>query len=211
MNDNPLTPEQVCFAAKHHRLIYRYLKRRKLSKDEYYDIAVFGYLKAVQDYLTKAELQQYSFSTICWKYMAREVFNYHIGLQAQKRAANVVCMHSGYELPVEYRNPYGYDEMTKMESRLLLHALSLRIPKAEMQVVSLYCAGYSLRDITRITNIKIKKVRQILLNVYDTLKQVCYINEKKEERTNEPGQTNRNDKRKPCTPHSDRAQGDYCP
>lgn len=210
MGDKPLTPEQICFAAKNHRLIYRYLKRRQLSKDEYYDIAVFGYLKAVRDYLTKEDLQQYSFSTICWRYMAREVSNYHIGLQAQKRAANVVCMHSGYELPVEYRNPYGYDEMTKMESRLLLHTLALHIPKAEMQVVSLYCAGYSLREITRITNLRIKKVRQILLYAYDTLKQLCYVNVK-EESTNEPGQTNRNDKRKPCTPHSDRAQGDHCP
>ena len=61
MGNNPLTPEQVCFAAKHHRLIYKYLKKRQLSKEEYYDIVVFGYLKAVQDYFCKEDLQQYAF------------------------------------------------------------------------------------------------------------------------------------------------------
>ena len=120
MGNNPLTPEQVCFAAKNHRLIYKYLKKRQLPKEEYYDIVVFGYLKAVQDYFRKEDLQSFSFSTICYRYMSREITNYHIGQQRQKRTANIVCIHSGQELPIECRIPYGHNEMMKMESRLPL-------------------------------------------------------------------------------------------
>lgn len=210
MSDIPLTPEQISFAVKHHRLIYRYLKKRQLPKEEYYDIAVFGYLKAVQDYLSKEDLRQCAFSTICYRYMSREVYNYRRTLQRQQRLSNMVCMQSGQELPIECRVPYGHSEMAKMEGRLLLHDLARHIPQEQMQIVRLYCAGHTLREIARGQNIKIKHVRQALNAAYTALKQLCYINVK-EERKNEPGETNRDSGRQPCTPHSDRAQGDYCP
>ena len=127
MGNNPLTPEQVCFAAKHHRLIYKYLKKRHLPKEEYYDVVVFGYLKAIQDYHSKKDLQQYAFSTICYQYMSREIYNYHRSLQRQLRLSNVVCIHSGQELPIECRVPYGHSEMMKMESRLLFYDLARHI------------------------------------------------------------------------------------
>ena len=42
-----LTEEQRHFAAENHNLIYTYLWDRRLEVDDYYDIAVFGYLRAV--------------------------------------------------------------------------------------------------------------------------------------------------------------------
>lgn len=190
MGNNPLTPEQICFAAKHHRLVYKYLKKRQLSKEEYYDVAIFGYLKAVQDYLSKEDLRQCAFSTICYRYMSREVYNYRRTLQRQQRLSNMVCMQSGQELPIECRVPYGHSEMAKMEGRLLLHDLARHIPQEQMQIVRLYCAGHTLREIARGQNIKIKHVRQALNAAYTALKQLCYTNEKggKNEwtRSNEP-------------------------
>lgn len=178
MGNTPLTPEQVCFAAKNHRLIYKYLKKKHLSKEEYYDVAVFGYLKAVQDYFSKEELKQYAFSTICWRYMSREISNYHKSLMRQKRVANLVCIHSGQEIPIECRMPYGHSEMMKMESRLLLHELARQIPAEQMGIVRRYCAGETLREIARENQMKLKQVRQVLYDAYTALKQLCYINDK---------------------------------
>lgn len=48
-----LTDEQRQFAAENHNLIYTYLWDRRLEIDDYYDIAVFGYLRAVKRYLTE--------------------------------------------------------------------------------------------------------------------------------------------------------------
>lgn len=203
MGDNSLTADQVYFAAKNHRLIYKYLKKRQLPKEDYYDVAVFGYIKAVRDYFIKEELKRYAFSTVCYRYMSREIFNYHKSLLRQKRAANYVCIHSGHELPIECRMPYGHNEMMKMESRLLFYDLARHISPEEMAIVKQYCAGESLREIARNNHMKIKQVHAVLRNANTVLKDLCDIS-KKEERTNEPGKTNRGNARQSHPPDSDR-------
>lgn len=207
MGNTPLTPPQICFAAKNHRLIYQYLKHRRLSKEEYYDIAVFGYLKAVQAYFCKEELRKYAFSTICWKYMSREISNYH---KKQKRTANIVCFYSGQELPIECGVPYGQNEMVKMEARLLMLDLARLLSVEEMKIVRRYCAGETIREIARDSNLKANQVRQVLNRAYCALKQLCYV-DGKEERMNEPGETNRDSGRQPRTTHTDRTESNYRP
>ena len=46
----PLTKEQQEFAAEHHGLVYKFLNDNRLAEDEFYDVIIFGYLKAVQDF-----------------------------------------------------------------------------------------------------------------------------------------------------------------
>ncbi len=60
----PLTSEESAFAEKHHDVLLRYLHFHKLPVDEFYDIAVFGYLRAVRKYLARPELRQYKFSPL---------------------------------------------------------------------------------------------------------------------------------------------------
>ena len=43
-----MTERQRRFAAKNHNLIYRYLHEKGWEVSEYYDIAAFGYLRAVR-------------------------------------------------------------------------------------------------------------------------------------------------------------------
>ena len=66
----PLTQEESDFAAAHHNLIGRYLRRARLPEDDFYDVAVFGYLRAVRKYLARPELRQYKFSTIAYRAMS---------------------------------------------------------------------------------------------------------------------------------------------
>ena len=47
----PLTKEQQAFATAHHSLVYKFLNENRLPEDEFYDVVIFGYLKAVRDYL----------------------------------------------------------------------------------------------------------------------------------------------------------------
>ena len=60
----PLTPEQCLFASEHHSLVYKFLNENHLPIDEFYDVVIFGYLRAVSRYFNEPELQQYSFTTI---------------------------------------------------------------------------------------------------------------------------------------------------
>ena len=70
-----LNEEQRKYAEDHHDLVDRFLRGNKLNRDEYYDTVVFGYLRAVQRYLTEAHLQQFAFSTIAWWAMRSNLYN----------------------------------------------------------------------------------------------------------------------------------------
>ena len=48
----PLTKEQQTFATAHHSLVYKFLNENRLPEDEFYDVVIFGYLKAVRDYFS---------------------------------------------------------------------------------------------------------------------------------------------------------------
>ena len=60
----PLTKEQQAFATDHHGLVYKFLNENHLPEDEFYDVVVFAYLKAVKDYFNSPSAQKFSFSTI---------------------------------------------------------------------------------------------------------------------------------------------------
>ena len=68
-----MTERQRRFAAKNHNLIYRYLHEKGWEVSEYYDIAAFGYLRAVRRYLTEPGLSIYAFSSIAWRAMAQSI------------------------------------------------------------------------------------------------------------------------------------------
>ena len=50
MGTKRLTEEQKAFAEENHNLIYTFLHKRNLNRDEYYDVVVMGYLNAVANY-----------------------------------------------------------------------------------------------------------------------------------------------------------------
>lgn len=72
----PLTEEEKAMAEKYHNLVYTFLHQKGYSIEEYYDIAVMGYLKAVQKYSRDDNLKlKWSFKAICYNDMHREIGN----------------------------------------------------------------------------------------------------------------------------------------
>lgn len=59
-----LTPEQQEFASKNHSILEEFIKSHRLDMNDFYDVVVFGYLNAVQEYLERPELSKYTFKTI---------------------------------------------------------------------------------------------------------------------------------------------------
>lgn len=49
----PLNKEQQAFAADHHGLVYKFLNENRLPEDEFYDVIIFGYLRAVYRYFNE--------------------------------------------------------------------------------------------------------------------------------------------------------------
>lgn len=47
MDIRPLTRKQQKFAEENHNLVYSFLNKKKLNESVFYDVVIFGYLKAV--------------------------------------------------------------------------------------------------------------------------------------------------------------------
>ena len=172
----PLTHEQRMFAANHHGLVYRFLSKNGLSKDEYYDVIIFGYLTAVRRYLTDPSLSQYSFNTIAWQGMTGSLNNYKRIKKSQKRKAEIVSIHCSLTNngdPLEETIPASDDLMIQLEMRLLLHELASRISKQQMDMVHLKGCGYGIRDIARSQNLSLQHARELLEDARIILMDLC--------------------------------------
>lgn len=177
MRKIPLTHEQKLFAEEHHGLVYKFLHANRLPEDEFYDVIVFGYLKAVQDYLSKPELQQYAFSTICWQLMSRTLNNYYKSQSCQKRNAEVISIHlipREESLPLEQTLSKQDDLMMQLETKLLLHDLAKRISRQQMDMVHLKSSGYGIREIAHSQKVTMKQVKEVLEQVRQVLTELCY-------------------------------------
>lgn len=173
----PLTPEQRLFAEEHHDLVYKFLRKKQLSIDEFYDVVIFGYLRAVYRFLTLPELQKYSFKTVAWKGMEGELRNHNRICKSQKRNAFVVSLHMPvYEdgLPLEETIPAPNLYMRQLEEQLLLHDLAKKVSRQQMNIVRMKSCGYNDRDIARRQDTTIEHVQMLLKEVRHILLDICY-------------------------------------
>ena len=86
----PLTKEQQAFATDHHGLVYKFLNENHLPEDEFYDVVVFAYLKAVKDYFNSPSAQKFSFSTIATRQMKFRLYD----TSAPRSAASAIWRFS---------------------------------------------------------------------------------------------------------------------
>ena len=127
-----LTPCQKEYAAKHINLVYRFLYQKELPVDEYYDIVIFGYLSAEQEYDEKPH----------------SLYNHYTYLNRPKRSAIMVSMHS--------QEGFSLDELLPDRKKNLQDTVSDRyralelmsyLTRKEQVVVLLKADGYTYTEI----------------------------------------------------------------
>lgn len=168
MREIPLTPKQSAFAESCHDLVYRFLNDNHLPEDEYYDVVIFGYLRAVRRYFTEPKLQQYSFSTIAWKAMFGALGNDKKAKLCSKRDAEILSLDVAlYEddLTLEEKIPAPNPLMRELETKLLFHELAKRISGQQMEMVRLRSDGYGIREIARSQKLPLQRVKELLEEV----------------------------------------------
>ncbi len=97
MLDCRLNERQKRFAEEHHGIIESFLRSRGLSMDEYYDVVVFRFLRAVKQYDEREDLRQYQFSTIANNHM-RSALGNHFAKERRERGRFMV-LSLDYKLP----------------------------------------------------------------------------------------------------------------
>lgn len=151
-----LTPEQQQFATKHHGVVERFLSHSQLDEDDFYDVVIFGFLSAVQEYLTSSHLADtYAFSTIAWRKMrdcVSEEFRYR---NRAMRNAPMGEYHENFAaatLDDLLPNRMQAIAETLDNQAELMKLLSYLTPK-EVEVVHLKADGYTYREIADICRI----------------------------------------------------------
>ena len=144
----PLTSAEKAFAEKNHDMIYKFLQHYRYSMEEFYNIAVFGYLKAVQVYHRNEHLRsQYSFSCIAWKQMQSEISNASRIHNAKKRKPDEKVMSLDAESEVIWNIPgYKSAEEEHMETESLMELLQ-GLSELQRKIAGMRLAGCSNREI----------------------------------------------------------------
>lgn len=163
----PMTELERVFAEENHMLVYRFLRANGLSEDEYYDIVIFGYLQAVQEYLAAKETQKYQFSTVAWRKMDCAVKDHRRYLESKKRSAFTVSIHD----PVSEGSTRKWEDilhddcnaLKKLQAEMVLHSLALT-PK-ERRITKMRQNGESMHSISKTEHMTFQQINATLEKV----------------------------------------------
>lgn len=157
----PLTDFERKYATENHNLVYGFLHRYGYSLETYYDIAIFGFLKAVQIYNRRKDLRnKYDFPFISWQYMRSEIGNHFRTEDAKKRklSGTVVSLDADYS---ETENLYNCisvvggksPEAEVLETERLKEFLN-GLSDAQRKIAEMKVDGYSNKEIYLTLDIK---------------------------------------------------------
>lgn len=168
----PLTDREKQFAEDNHDLVYSFLKRHRYSIEEYYNVVIFGYLKAVQVYLRIKDLQQYDFHIVAWQYMRSEMGNHHRAENCSKRKPEqpTASLDANY---TEDTNLYNSVADVSADVAILAFELEEDLEKVlsdkQKDILQLKVKGYSNKEVYLILKLKpssyyneLKKIKSVV-------------------------------------------------
>jgi len=166
---NQLTDYERQFADQHHEVVYRFLRARGLNINEYYDVVIFRYLMAAQQYLSKPSLQTYSFETIACNAM-RSALGHHF--QAEKRRQEFCITDTNL---VENLVGYTPDERQDDVSKLLWMEVAALLTEPERKLVSQRADGWSYKEIANDCGLKEGTVSNRMSKLRKRIVSICDI------------------------------------
>ena len=127
----PFTEAERELAEKNHNLVYEFLKSHKYDIEEYYNIAVMGYLKGIQKYYRRTERNLSELPGICWNCMRSEMGNHFKMEKVRKRQ------------PVEINQETVHSAEDEAVTTELLNSVMENMTAQQKDIVALKILGYS--------------------------------------------------------------------
>lgn len=145
-----MTPLQKQFAEEHQDVVFRFLNQKGLPIDDYYDIVIFGYLQAVQEYNENPALSRFQFTTIAWTRMNDCLCSHYTHENRMIRKAQTVNIHTytqaGRTLD-EILPDRQKDLQAQTADRLFALEVLSCLTETERQMVHLKADGLTCREI----------------------------------------------------------------
>lgn len=175
MAEIALTPEQREFAEQNHGLLYSFLNKKHLSQDEYYDIVVFGYLRAVKEYLEKPNLNKYTFAIVAWVKMQSALSDFYKSQSRGMRQGHVISMDAVGDKNLTLSDVLAGPDplMQDFETELMLHELAGRVSRQQMRVIRMKVDGYGIKEIARAQKTTVKTIKGLLQDARSMVLAVC--------------------------------------
>lgn len=175
---NPMTDAQRRLAEENHDLVYAFLEENNLSVNQYYDVVIFGYLCAVQEYCEKPSLRKYKFATVAWKKMLCELKDYQRYISSKKNSYTTVSLNDyvseGSDLRWEDVLFEPDDILEQLHADLILHDLAARLPRREMRIIRMKLRGDKMHDIAKAERLTFREINRLLDGAYNTVVEVLW-------------------------------------
>ena len=181
--DRPLTEEERVFSAnlENYDWLFKYMSINKLDQEEWYDILILHYLRAVKKYLNIPHLQQYEFSTILFRTLDNARINYFRDMNREKRMPSVGIVSLDWEedsmngkrtAPMTWIDLKQSVEKTVMYHEMISEILS-NLNDVQAEIFKMTMEEYNREEIKRYLGIKkgtfCKRMREIKHVVIDYL------------------------------------------
>lgn len=149
---NELTKNQRAFAEANHNLVNVFLRRNRLKFEEYYDVVVFGFLKAVQSYHEKPNCAEYDFKTIAAINMRESLYSHWRYNGRKKRKADLislnVCLNEGQNLILADTIPSVQEINENMVlNRMGIKTIMIHLSAREKNIVKMKADGFTAFEI----------------------------------------------------------------
>ena len=138
----PMIKEERGFAEQHHELVIDFLRCKRLPMDDFYDIVIFGYLSAVQQYFRNPPAGV-KFKAMAFRAMKDSILRDGEYNACAKRCAHIISLDG-----MNVQDPKQDTERQIEGKALLEQVISVATPK-EAKIISFLMDGFALREAAR--------------------------------------------------------------
>lgn len=135
----PMTQEEREFAEEYHDLVIDFLRYKHLPMNDFYDVVIFGYLSAVQQYFRNPP-SGVTFKAMAFRAMKDAVLREDEYHARAKRSGTTVNLDD-----VEIADP-RQDTERRVEGKALLEQLVNVATPREARIINLLMDGFGLRE-----------------------------------------------------------------
>ena len=137
----PMTQKERDFAEQKHDLVIDFLRYRRLPIDEFYDIVIFGYLSAVQQYFYNPPVGV-DFKVMAFRAMKDSVLREKAYNSCAKRCGVTVNLD---DIENVLTDPKQDTERQVEDKTLLEQVISVAAPR-EARIITLLIDGFALHE-----------------------------------------------------------------
>ena len=180
MITNIFISDEDAFANVHHHIVERFLRQKGLPRNDYYDVVVFGFLRAVRQYFSRTDLQErYAFSTIAYRKMNDDLIKHYKKQARPSRNAVLVNLDdlvSGSDrltIAEIISGPNHFSD--RVEAVMLWEQVSRLLTDEQIEALRLRADGYTDREIAARWKTRVSDVMRIFEDIQAAVLDLCLV------------------------------------